>query len=679
MSKRATFTTVTPLPPHITRASVVSFLHNYEAMIDINPLVTDRYRIPPPKDADPDEAGCVWYQLTDAVAMPWSASSPTTRTASAVDSAAAKTKSGNVSYTCAFHPLSDGLQTHCRAPLGVDIRDRWTVGGNERGEPRQPVELGLEALGAPKAGLYLREDVDLRCNRLMAGFVKKTLKKSHEAVVQKLNSDLASTGAPVMKSPLSPSGQFLSESIPSNIRRSSGCGRSRKASTKPFSRSQNIFKSCGGSSSSSRSSSSNGLVPSSIRHHTPHLRLISITSSIASNNSSIFFTITASTSTSTSIPTLILKTTPVPASLAVGPPPSKPNARQAQHHQQNQQNQRTLHPHFPQHSCTEASTSNKPSSLSLPGTSLASVSTTATASTVAGAVSPSSSPSPSPRLTPPAVHYDRFKMTASPLTRLQLQLPRVSAFVPPPMVAAAEIAATSNDTKIASNDSFAEKEQRHLLYQQLLPPLVFSAREVASTEPRRKSTGSDAASAVGNSGLSDVDSLPFHNLSLCPQPLRIGGQRRASAGQPQQPPNTTQQPLTLLLPKKEPLNPTVQPQTEQTYLPSQPLKPFQQVARAVEEPVEEAAPAIVQMDYPEMNPYVYNEDDYEDILVVTPVDTPILATDNHEQHNGPYSPTVFAEFDNGTKSGESATLESVAAAPVPDWQQWRKFLSQDMD
>lgn len=51
------------------------------------------------------------------------------------------------------------------------------------GEPPQPVELGL---GAPMTGLYLREDVDLRCNMLMAGFVKKTLKKSHGSLVDKL-------------------------------------------------------------------------------------------------------------------------------------------------------------------------------------------------------------------------------------------------------------------------------------------------------------------------------------------------------------------------------------------------------------------------------------------------------------------------------------------------------------
>ena len=51
------------------------------------------------------------------------------------------------------------------------------------GEPRDVAELGL---GVPKDGLWIREDVDLRCNVLMTGFVKKTLKKAHASLVARL-------------------------------------------------------------------------------------------------------------------------------------------------------------------------------------------------------------------------------------------------------------------------------------------------------------------------------------------------------------------------------------------------------------------------------------------------------------------------------------------------------------
>lgn len=91
--------------------------------------------------------------------------------------------SGQVTYTCAFHDLPDGLQTHCYAPMGLELRDRWSLGGSLPGEPKEPVELGI---GAPASGLYLREDVDMQCNFLMASFVKKTLKKSHGSLVQRM-------------------------------------------------------------------------------------------------------------------------------------------------------------------------------------------------------------------------------------------------------------------------------------------------------------------------------------------------------------------------------------------------------------------------------------------------------------------------------------------------------------
>ncbi|EGE04310.1 hypothetical protein TEQG_03339 [Trichophyton equinum CBS 127.97] len=60
----------------------------------------------------------------------------------------------------------------------------WSVGGNMPGEPRETVELGIP--GAPREGLYLREDVNMRCNVLATGFVKKTLRRAHAVLVDRL-------------------------------------------------------------------------------------------------------------------------------------------------------------------------------------------------------------------------------------------------------------------------------------------------------------------------------------------------------------------------------------------------------------------------------------------------------------------------------------------------------------
>jgi hypothetical protein len=91
--------------------------------------------------------------------------------------------SSSVSYHACFHDLPDGLQTHVYAPLGLEIRAKWTVGGSLPGEPKSVVELGI---GAPREGLYIREDVRMKCNIMMMGFVKKTFKESHSTMVDRL-------------------------------------------------------------------------------------------------------------------------------------------------------------------------------------------------------------------------------------------------------------------------------------------------------------------------------------------------------------------------------------------------------------------------------------------------------------------------------------------------------------
>ncbi|KFH43717.1 hypothetical protein ACRE_055140 [Hapsidospora chrysogenum ATCC 11550] len=169
MPKRTTFTSITPLPPGITREVAIAFLHNHMDMIDLNPLVIERHPIPPPDHAEPDELSCAWYSITDRISY-----------IPGVDAA-----SGNVTYTGAFHDMPWGLQTHCHAPMGLDIRDKWSVGGSLPGETPQPQELGL---GAPLTGLYLREDVDFRCSILMAAFVKKTMKKAHATLVEAMTA-----------------------------------------------------------------------------------------------------------------------------------------------------------------------------------------------------------------------------------------------------------------------------------------------------------------------------------------------------------------------------------------------------------------------------------------------------------------------------------------------------------
>lgn len=166
MSKRTIFTTITPLPSHVTRETVIETLHTHTEMIDLNPLVIERHPIKPPGKATAEEFHCTWYSITDRISY--------------LPGGIAK---GKVTYSACFHNLANGLQTHVYAPAGLDIKEKWSVGGSLPGEPQQPVEIGQ---GIPLSGLYLREDIDMTCNFMMTSFVRKTLQGAHSKLIGRL-------------------------------------------------------------------------------------------------------------------------------------------------------------------------------------------------------------------------------------------------------------------------------------------------------------------------------------------------------------------------------------------------------------------------------------------------------------------------------------------------------------
>ncbi|KAL9581668.1 MAG: hypothetical protein Q9212_003757 [Teloschistes hypoglaucus] len=164
MSKRTIFTTITALPAGITRDTVLETLHNHTEMIDLNPLVIERHPIKAPRKATPEEYHSIWYHVVDKINY-------------------FPGYQGRTEFDVCFHDLKIGLQTHVYAPLGLDIKDKWTLGGTLPHEPKEPVEMGI---GVPKEGLWLREDVDMKCNIIATSFVKRTLKKAHATLVERL-------------------------------------------------------------------------------------------------------------------------------------------------------------------------------------------------------------------------------------------------------------------------------------------------------------------------------------------------------------------------------------------------------------------------------------------------------------------------------------------------------------
>lgn len=164
MSKRTIFTTITPLPAGVSRETALETLHDHLEMIDLNPAHTERHPIPAPAEATAEEYHCMWYSITDKISY-------------------FPGVSGSVSFKSCFHDLALGVQIHVYAPMGLEIKEKWSIGGNEPDEPIQPAEIGI---GAPVSGLYLREDVEIRCNFIMTRFVRKQLKEALATLVARL-------------------------------------------------------------------------------------------------------------------------------------------------------------------------------------------------------------------------------------------------------------------------------------------------------------------------------------------------------------------------------------------------------------------------------------------------------------------------------------------------------------
>lgn len=172
LRKKDVYTVVTPIPGFIPRQLAIDILHSHGEVITLNPLVLSHKAIQAPRDAPSDEYYSTWYEITERVQF---------------IPGIGKLGSSIIKFNGCFHDLPWGLQTHIYAPANVDLRNKYRIGGNQPGvEPPEQREIGLAGLGAPKDGLYLREDIEIRCNFTMVSFVKAQLKAASKEMVDRI-------------------------------------------------------------------------------------------------------------------------------------------------------------------------------------------------------------------------------------------------------------------------------------------------------------------------------------------------------------------------------------------------------------------------------------------------------------------------------------------------------------
>ncbi|KAL1840282.1 hypothetical protein VTJ49DRAFT_660 [Mycothermus thermophilus] len=172
LRKKDTFTVITPIPGFIPRQLAIDILHSHSEVITLNPLVIEHHPIPAPSNAETDEYYSTWYEITEQIQFV---------------PGIGRMGQSTIKFKGCFHDMPWGLQTHIYAPMHVDLRNKYTIAGNQPGvEPPEIPEIGLRALGVPADGLYLREDIEIRCNVTVMSFVKSQLKKAGGEMVRRI-------------------------------------------------------------------------------------------------------------------------------------------------------------------------------------------------------------------------------------------------------------------------------------------------------------------------------------------------------------------------------------------------------------------------------------------------------------------------------------------------------------
>jgi hypothetical protein len=173
LRSKKSITLIRPIPAFIPRSLALDVLHDHSEVITLNPLVLSHRAITAPIDAPPDEALSRWYEITERIQF---------------IPGLGKAGSSTINFNGVFHDVPWGLQTHIYAPMNIDMRAQYRIAGTQPGVDQEPAirELGLEKLGAPKEGLYLRADVEFKANVALASFVKSESVKAIGEMVQRM-------------------------------------------------------------------------------------------------------------------------------------------------------------------------------------------------------------------------------------------------------------------------------------------------------------------------------------------------------------------------------------------------------------------------------------------------------------------------------------------------------------
>lgn len=186
LNTTTTVKTLTPLPPHIKKADVLSLLHNHEGMLTLNPLLKSYKQLPPssslafynqvPKAIKPSNTAEIEALPVFSVIESSAGGATTTASSDEAEPEGAQTWRGGwakrfipdeITYETSMQAKEDGMMTITHAPMGVSSVTTWVVRQEEGSD-----------------GLVLESQGDCTSNRVLMAFIRTTLQDSYDKLAK---------------------------------------------------------------------------------------------------------------------------------------------------------------------------------------------------------------------------------------------------------------------------------------------------------------------------------------------------------------------------------------------------------------------------------------------------------------------------------------------------------------
>jgi hypothetical protein len=188
-SKHRTTLTI-PLPANQTPYALVDALHSHDPVVKHQEFIQSWTKVPSSELAIPAHVAPFFAPATDAPIV-------TYQVAEAIPIVPGIGSAGTytIQFPAAFQDTVNGLRVWSVAPMGVEVKNVWTIHGTDphRRAQRLSVDDFVRLRDRPDEARYyewtLFEECEVSCSGMLMPFVKSRLEAGHRNICRKMMED----------------------------------------------------------------------------------------------------------------------------------------------------------------------------------------------------------------------------------------------------------------------------------------------------------------------------------------------------------------------------------------------------------------------------------------------------------------------------------------------------------